>query len=149
MDSIYIQINGEIEELEKKINQIRKAIEKYLKMGNVFRGPSGIRSIDYSDNKVHAGGMMAFSDVIKKIDEEESILQYYLAKLIVLKKLRGVFNEAYINNCDATQAKVFYFRFIKRYTQKKTASELGYSERQIQRIERKIKDIEKIGDDNT
>lgn len=148
MDSIYIQISREIEELTEIIEQIRSEIKKYLKMGNVFSGPSGIRGIDYSSDKVHVSGMMAFSDAIKKIEKSEYILQTYLTKLIALKKLKAMFDRLYKNNCDTLPAKVFYFRFVKKYTQKQTASELGYSERQIQRIERKIKYIEKNGDDN-
>lgn len=142
MDSIYIQIDREIDELIKIIEQTRGEIEKYLKMGNVFRGPSEIRGIDYSSVKVQVSGMMTFGDAIKKIEKSESVLQFYLTKLIALKKIKAKLDQLYKNNCDTLPAKVFYFRFIKKYTQKQTASELGYSERQIQRIERKIKRIE-------
>ena len=51
MDPIYTQLVKEIEELTVAIENLRTEIENYLKMGNVFNGPSGIRGIDYTQDR--------------------------------------------------------------------------------------------------
>lgn len=138
MDPIYTQLVKEIEELTVAIENLRTEIENYLKMGNVFNGPSGIRGIDYTQDRVSTSGTMSFSDVLRRIYEKERILQPQIKRLETLKTIKIKFEELYQSDKDLLEAKVFYFRVIKKYTQKKTALELGYSERQIQRIEKKI-----------
>ncbi len=138
MDPIYTQLVKEIEELTVAIENLRTEIENYLKMGNVFNGPSGIRGIDYTQDRVSTSGTMSFSDVLRRIYEKERILQPQIRRLETLKTIKIKFEELYQSDKDLLEAKVFYFRVIKKYTQKKTALELGYSERQIQRIEKKI-----------
>lgn len=143
MNQIYFQIVKEIEELSHTIEQIRMEIETYLKMGNVFGGPSGMKGVDYSTEKVRGSSKMSFSDAMRKIGERENVLQPYLEKLAALKKLKETFDELHESNRDTIDAKVFYLRFVKNYTQRETACELGYSERQIQRIEKRLRDREK------
>ena len=143
MNEIYFQILDEIERLSRTIEQIRLEIETYLKMGDVFSGPAGIKGVDYSSEKVQTSGKISFSDAIRKIEERENLLQPYLEKLIALKKLKETFDELHESNQDSIGAKVFYLRHIKEYTQRKTALELGYSERQIQRIEKRFMTQEK------
>lgn len=138
MDPIYTQLVKEIEELTVAIENLRTEIENYLKMGNVFNGPSGIKGIDYTQDRVSTSGTMSFSDVLRRIYEKERILQPQIRRLETLKTIKIKFEELYQSDKDLLEAKVFYFRVIKKYTQKKTALELGYSERQIQRIEKKI-----------
>lgn len=140
MNRTYLQIIKEIEELSRTIEQIRMEIENYLKMGDVFRGPSGVEGLDYSQEKVQTSGKISFGDAMKKIGERENVLQPYLKKLETLKKLKKRFDELHENNQDTIGAKVFYLRIVKKYTQRRTASELGYSERQIQRIEKRLRD---------
>ena len=41
---------------------------------------------------------------------------------------------------DDIEARVFYYREILKYSQEMTAIQVGYSVRQIQRIEKKIKE---------
>lgn len=139
MEHIYLQLEREIEELSNKIKEIRNEIEKYLKMGNVFGIPSSMAGVDYTKDKVQSSGMMAFGDVIKKIGEKEDILRPYMEKLRMLRKIQSMFLELQKKDQDTIEAKVCYLRFVKKYTQRKTADELGYSERQIQRIERKLR----------
>lgn len=133
-----MQIEQEIEELSLQIEQIRKEIEKYLKMGNVFGIPSSMTGIDYARDKVQSSGMMAFGDVIRKIGEQENILRPHLEKLKTLRKIQFMFLN--LPNQDTIEAEVCYLRFVKKYTQRKTAEQLGYSERQIQRIEKKLRE---------
>lgn len=138
---LYDQLVKEIEELTYTIQEIREEIEKYLIAGNVFRGPSGMHGIDYSTEKVQGVGYtLALSDTIRKISEKEKMLQPALERLSILKSLKEKIDELHKNNCDTVPEKVFYLRCVKGYTQKMTAIELGYSERQIQRIEKKLKE---------
>lgn len=143
MEQMYSQIVLEIEELTFTVEKLRDEIEKYLKMGNVFRGPSGVSGIDYTSDKVKSSGMMAFADAMKKIDDKEKILQPYLERLAVLMRIKKNFDDLYKNNQDTISSKVFYLRKVKKYTQRKTADILGYSTRQIQRIEKSINESEK------
>lgn len=135
-----MQIEKEIEELSAQIEQIRNEIEKYLKMGNVFGVPFSMTGIDYTREKVQSSGMMAFGDVIKKIGEKENILRPYMEKLRMLRKIQLMFLNLQKQDQDTIEAEVCYLRFVKKYTQRKTADKLGYSERQIQRIEKKLKE---------
>ena len=50
-------------------------------------------------------------------------------------------DEDYINKLNKTKDKVKYLRLIKNYTQMETASLIGISERQVQRIEKTFKNI--------
>lgn len=136
-----MQIEQEIEELSLQIEQIRKEIEKYLKMGNVFGIPSSMTGIDYARDKVQSSGMMAFGDVIRKIGEQENILRPHLEKLKTLRKIQLMFLNLQKQNQDTIEAEVCYLRFVKKYTQRKTAEQLGYSERHIQRIEKKLREM--------
>ncbi len=143
MEQMYDQLCKEIEELTFTIKEVRDEIEKYLKMGNVFRGPAGIKGVDYSADKVSTSGTMAFADAVKMIDEKEKVLQPYLEKLAVLMNIKKNLDDLYKSNQDTTESKVFYLRKVKKYTQKRTADILGYSTRQIQRIEKKINESKK------
>ncbi|OCA99599.1 hypothetical protein BGS1_09150 [Clostridium beijerinckii] len=48
-------------------------------------------------------------------------------------------DDGYVNLLENNQQKVKYYRFIKGYTQTKTAELLNLSERHVQRIEKEIK----------
>ncbi|NFI04338.1 RNA polymerase subunit sigma [Clostridium botulinum] len=48
-------------------------------------------------------------------------------------------DEEYVNKLKKTKDKVKYLRLIKNYTQMETASLIGISERQVQRIEKNLK----------
>ena len=93
MDPIYTQLVKEIEELTVAIENLRTEIENYLKMGNVFNGPSGIRGIDYTQDRVSTSGTMSFSDVLRRIYEKERILQPQIRRLETLKTIKIKFEE--------------------------------------------------------
>ncbi|MBN1067162.1 hypothetical protein [Clostridium botulinum] len=48
-------------------------------------------------------------------------------------------DEEYVNKLKKTKDKVKYLRLVKNYTQMETASLIGISERQVQRIEKNLK----------
>ncbi|NFE74401.1 RNA polymerase subunit sigma [Clostridium botulinum] len=50
-------------------------------------------------------------------------------------------DEEYVNKLKKTKDKVKYLRLVKNYTQMETASLIGISERHVQRIEKKLKNI--------
>jgi DNA-directed RNA polymerase specialized sigma subunit len=47
-------------------------------------------------------------------------------------------DKEYISKLNSTIDKVKYLRFVKEYTQEKTAEMIGKSTRQVQRLEKKI-----------
>ncbi|MFL0167679.1 sigma factor-like helix-turn-helix DNA-binding protein [Candidatus Clostridium helianthi] len=46
---------------------------------------------------------------------------------------------AYVNKLNRTKDKIKYLRFVKGYTQKKTAKMIGISERHVKRLEKELK----------
>lgn len=51
------------------------------------------------------------------------------------------FDKNYISKLNRNDDKVRYLRFVKGYKQVKVAELIGISERQVQRIEKKLKNI--------
>lgn len=51
------------------------------------------------------------------------------------------YDSEFINKLDDIKDKVKYLRMVKHYTQKETAQMINRSERQVQRIERKLKSV--------
>lgn len=49
-----------------------------------------------------------------------------------------------VKNLNTNQEKVKYLRILRRYTQERTAEMIGISLRQVQRIEKKLKNVIKM-----
>lgn len=142
---IYNSLCKEIDELESTIMQIRDSIENYLKATDAFSGPSSsLKSMDYSADRVKGGNQkLSFAEAITQIANQQDILQEQLERLAQLKKIKHLFDKTYANNQSTIQARILYYRKVKGFTQKQTAEIVGYSERQVQRIEKSLKKVKK------
>ena len=49
-----------------------------------------------------------------------------------------------VKNLNTNQEKVKYLRILRRYTQERTAEMIGISLRQVQRIDKKLKNVIKM-----
>ena len=49
-----------------------------------------------------------------------------------------------VKNLNTNEEKVKYLRILRRYTQEKTAEMIGISLRQVQRIDKKLKNVIKM-----
>lgn len=142
---VYNSLCKEIDDLESTIVKIRDSIESYLKATDAFSGPaSHLKSMDYSIDRVKGGNQkLSFAEAITQIASQQDILQEQLEHLAKLKKIKHLFDKTYANNQSTIQARILYYRKVKGLTQRQTAEIVGYSERQVQRIEKSLKRNEK------
>ena len=134
----YIRLlDYKISELEEVVDDIRKERRRYLDLRD--RVPDGIKGVGYSAEKVKGGGLkISFADVISRLDAIERNLCRYTKELDALRKKRKKLVAIYKNNKNV-EAAVFYYREIMEFSQEQTAKAIGYSTRQIQRIESRLK----------
>lgn len=136
---LFRSIDQQITENKMLRDEIRREIAKCFKM--LKRNGSGeLHGIDYSMDKVMSGSKnMDFFTAIQKIDGLQANLNRVLEEINELRKKRKRLVNMYKKD-DDIEARVFYFREILKYSQEMTAIQVGYSVRQIQRIEKKIRE---------
>lgn len=137
---LFREIDQRIMEYELMKEEISQEIRRYMMMLQKNDG-GDIRGIDYSKDKVTGGSMRVdFHTAIQKIDGLQANLNNVIDIISELKKKRKKLVEIYQRDSTTIEAKVFYYREILQYSQEMTAVKIGYSVRQIQRIEKKIKE---------
>ncbi len=118
--------------------EIEKEIQKYL--NSCCHNNRTIKGINYSTDKVKGGaGQQDFVSIVNKIDGLRANLNKINKELAELKGKRKKLQKIYKETNDI-EAKVFYYREILEYSQTITAIKVGYSVRQVQRIEKKMKE---------
>ncbi len=144
MYDTYQMLISDIQEEMQIIREYRDDIKKYMEESDMFRGPDGLHGCNYSAERVKTSGQtLSFADAIRKISDIQKVMEKHLEYLRLLQKAKEKM-EKLIKGGQNQESQVFYFRFVERLTQKETAKMMGYSERQIQRIEKKIKESEKV-----
>lgn len=127
-----------LQEKELMRDEISKQIQRYFNMCK--QNGYSMSGIDYAKDKVLGSSFkMEFCDIISKIDALQSNLNKVLTEIEELKEKRRRILILYKND-ESREAKVFYYREIMRYSQERTAAKIGYSVRQVQRIEKKIRE---------
>lgn len=130
-------IDQRISEYEFMKEDISKEIQRYIKM--CMSNDAGISGIDYSRDKVISGSARVdFQTAIQRIDGLQANLNRISDEIRVLKRKRNKLIEIYQRD-QTVEAKVFYYREVLEYSQEMTAAVVGYSVRQIQRIEKKLR----------
>ncbi len=133
-------IDLRIMEYELMREEISKEIRRYI-MSLQKNHDGELRSIDYTVDKVVSGSKyLDFLTAIHKIEGLQTNLNQVLKKISELKRKKKKLIEIYKQD-ETIEAKVFYYREILQYSQEMTAMQVGYSVRQIQRIEKKLKEI--------
>ncbi|WP_242878714.1 sigma factor-like helix-turn-helix DNA-binding protein [Clostridium beijerinckii] len=127
------------EEIRKRIDNNLKVLkeldEKYLKAYKPKEWPEGTSYNDY--DSIHGGKKEPRIEDYYKERQKILALIELDEQLIVSIGLQA--DDGYVNLLENNQQKVKYYRFIKGYTQTKTAELLNLSERHVQRIEKEIK----------
>jgi len=132
--------NAAIEEIRQRIDNNIKALcdldEKYIKAYKPKGWPEGTSYTDY--DSIHGGKKEPRVEDYYKEKQRLLALIELDEQLITSIELQ-IDDKEYLGILKNNNQKVQYYRFIKGYTQAKTAIILGLSERQIRRIEKNIK----------
>lgn len=112
----------------------RKSLEKMLYKPVQSEMPG----IDYEKEKISTSkNLYAFIDAVSRIDAINANIYKMQKELVELTAQKNrVLN--YLQENKEPMAQVFYLREVVGLTQEQTAVKMGYSTRQIQRIEKKI-----------
>jgi len=133
-------INTAIEEIRQRIDNNIKALcdldEKYLKAYCPQDTPTGTSYTDY--DAIHGGKKEHRIEDYYKEKQRLSALIELDEHLIISIGLQVDDNE-YLDLLKSNDQKVKYLRWVKGYTQAKTSEILEISERQVIRIENKLK----------
>lgn len=130
-------IDDQITNLIEMRSEIKGEMGQYWKLCEQESG--GIKGIDYSSDKISGGSLcLCFSDIISRINGLQNNLERIQDNITQLQEKRKKLIMIYKK--DTTVAgRVFFYREVSGLSQEKTAEKIGYSVRQIQRIERNLK----------
>lgn len=130
-------IDDQITNLVEMRNEIKGEIGRYWR--SCHQDIEAISGIDYSKDKISSGSLrLAFGDVVSRINRLQKNLEKIQDNIKELKAKRKKLIMIYEKDTTTT-GKVFFYREVSGLSQEKTAEKLGYSVRQIQRIERSLK----------
>ena len=137
------EIDFQILMCKEKIRNHEKSIAKIRKMAGM-NGPSGISGIDYSRQPGGGGAYgMPLPDALEAIAKDmQYIEQEKTAIKSLRKRKRNLIKAAEI--LEGLEQKIFVFRVIFSMTQDAAADEIGVSTRQLQRVERQMKQNTKV-----
>lgn len=138
------EIDFQILMCREKIRNHEKSIERVKKMSGMY-GPAGIGAIDYSGQPKAGFSHMDFPDAIQSIKKDAEYIEYEKASIRALRRRkRNLIKAAEI--LDGMEQSIFVQRVIYGLTQDNAADSIGISVRQLQRIERQMKENSKVFD---
>lgn len=130
-------LNERIEELDSLIDDARMEKKKYLKACSWI--DSGIPESALQSIKVMGGGLrLSFADAVQRMEDCDKAINKLLKEREELCEKREKL-VSFCKNKQGKEAQIFFYRNVRGYTQEMTARMMGYSLRQIQRIEREMK----------
>ena len=138
----YDMIEQKISICEVAVNELRNAIIKYYKMAGLF-GPSTVGGVDYSRDQNPNAVRISYAEALIHIQKNQNQLGLYLEELGRLQNIKKELSNNY-SQLTENKSQVFFYRAIQKKTQEETAEIIGISSRQVQRIEKKLKESEKI-----
>ncbi len=137
---VFKEINFQIMIRKEKIKTCEQSIKKYYKLAGI-NGPKGTdgMGIDYSrvSTSTHATHI-GLDDAIR-ISEQDKRQIYILKREIDVLRRRKNNLMRILKSLDGVEEKIFYRRIIMKETQELAAEEIGLSTRQLQRIEKQMK----------
>lgn len=132
-------IDDEIEEKNMLISEITRERERLWKSCQELQG-GNLAGVDYSAVRVQGSGYHpGLIDVLAKIDGLDANLHKVIQERQELEEKRQKLLKLYEAG-DSVESQIFYLREVRGYTQERTAKTVGYSVRQVQRIEKKLKE---------
>lgn len=138
------EIDFQILMCKEKIRNHEKSIETVKRMAGM-NGPSGIGSIDYSGQPKAGFSHKNFVDAFMSIAKDQEYIEHEKAAIRSLRnRKRNLIKAAQI--LDGMEQRIFVYRVIFAMTQDAAAEVIGVSTRQLQRIERQMKQNTKVFD---
>lgn len=133
-------IDKVMEEIRQRINRNESLIKELDKKYIRALAPNGFAGgTSYEDYDTIHGTRKEYR-VEDYYTEKERLEKWIeLDKQLLVSKAMEVNDKEYLELLENNMQKVEYLRIVKGYTQSETAQLIGVSERQIQRIEKKIK----------
>lgn len=133
-------VNAAAEEIRERIDNNLKVLkeldEKYLKAYKPKEWPEGTSYNDY--DSIHGGKKEPrIEDYYKERQKILALIE--LDEQLITSLGLQVNDDEYLNLLKNNSQRIQYYRFVKGYTQSKTADILGITERQVRRIEKEIK----------
>lgn len=133
-------IDKVMEEIKQRIyrneNLIKELDRKYIRALSPKELSSGMSYEDY--DTIH--GSRKEYRVEDYYKEKKRLVKWIeLDKQLLTSKAMEINDDEYLNLLENNMQKVEYLRIVKGYTQAEVSRLIGISERQIQRIEKKMK----------
>lgn len=127
---------------KEKIKNHQESIKKIKKMSGM-NGPLGIGVIDYSGMPRAGFSHMDFPDALTSIAKAEEAIEKERESIRSLRRRkRNLVNTA--ERMEGVEQSIFVYRVIYGMTQDATAEAIGMSRRQLQRTEKKMRNITDI-----
>ncbi len=136
------EIDFQILMSKEKIRNHEKSIAKIKRMAGM-NGPSGIGSIDFSGMPKAGFSHMDFPNAIALIAKDEEYIEQEKAAIKTLRKRKRNLLKA-VDILDGIEKNIFIYRVLYGMTQDVAAEAIGISTRQLQRIEKQMKENTKI-----
>ena len=132
------EIDFQILMCREKIRNHEKSIAKVKKMAGM-NGPSGVHGMNYSAQP-GGGGMhgMAFPDALGAISCDLARIEHEKELIKSLQRRRRSLIKA-ARYLDGIEQQVFVYRVLYAMTQDAAAEKIGVSTRQLQRVEKDLK----------
>ncbi len=137
------EIDFQIFMCKEKIRDHEKSIEKIKRLSGM-NGPAGTGRIDYSGMPRAGFSHMDFPDALVSITKEKDYIEKERAVIKSLRKRKRNLIKA-VKRLDGIEQTIFVHRVIYGMTQEITATEIGISVRQLQRIEGQMKSTKIFG----
>lgn len=136
------EIDFQILMCKEKIKNHEKSIAKIKRMAGM-NGPVGIGSVDLSGMPKAVFSHMDFPDAIALIAKDEKYIEQEKAAIKTLRKRKRNLIKA-VEILDGMEQNIFIYRVLYGMTQDAAAVTIGISSRQLQRIEKQMKENTKV-----
>lgn len=136
------EIDFQILMCREKIRNHKKSIEKVKRMSGMY-GPSGVGTVKYSDMPKAGFSHMDFPDAVQAIAKDEEYIEREMTAIRSLcRRRRNLIRAA--ETLEGLEQLIFVYRVIFSMTQNKAAETIGISERQFQRMEKRLKERSRV-----
>lgn len=134
--NIFNEIDLQIMLVNEQIKNHMRSIEKAKRMSG-WQGPAGVSGMDYS-HEPGSGTHISFAEGLRMIELDEKRIWDLVQERTELRRSKKRIEKIHESLCGMKE-RIYYFRVICKMTQAETAAEISISERQLQRIEAKMK----------
>lgn len=135
--NVFNEIDLQIMLVNEQIKNHMRSIEKIKRMSG-WLGPAGVSGVDYS-REPGSGVHVSFAEGLRMIELDEKRIRDLVQERTELRRSRKRIEKIHESLCGVEE-QIYYLRVIRKMTQADAAAEIHMSERQLQRIEAKMRD---------